>query len=306
MILREALASVTQTLRTAGLADAFVEARLLLGHTLGMSRTGLYLEPERRLTSQEAEQLSHLVRRRLEREPIAYIVGHCEFYGIEFYVDSRALIPRPETELLVEEALLVVRAVAWEGRQISIADVGTGCGAIAVSLASALACARIYATDISGAALQLAEANCRRHGVDGRVKLLHGNLIEPLPDNIDMIVANLPYVRDCEFADLSPEITEYEPRIALVGGEDGLDRIREMLGQMRAKWGTSGRGPMWLLLEVGQGQNRPVTSLIKSHFPHSSVKLSSDLGGIGRVLSVVLQPERIGFGEATCQTTSNV
>lgn len=297
MTLREALQSATQTLRGAGIADALVEAELLLSHVLGVSRTWLYAEPERSLSRAETELLGHLMGRRLNREPAAYILGRCQFYGIEFYIDSRALIPRPETELLVEEALLVARGITREGGQIKIADIGTGCGAIAVSLALALPCARIYATDISAAALQLAEANCHCHGVEGRVELLQGNLIEPLPDNVDMVVANLPYVRDCDFVDLSPEIREYEPRIALSGGKDGLDKIREMLEQMRARWGNDVKCPMFLLLEIGQGQRRPLTSLINSYFPNVRLKSICDPGGIDRVLSVELQAERAGLKE---------
>ena len=177
MILSKALQSVTQTLRGAEIADASVEAELLLGHVLGMSKTRLYTEPERSLTSAETERLCHLVRRRLDREPAAYILGHCEFYGINFYVDSHTFIPRPETELLVEKAVELARRISHRGEQTIIADIGTGCGAIAISLALALPGAKIYGTDISPSALQVAEVNCRRHGVNGRVELLQGHLL---------------------------------------------------------------------------------------------------------------------------------
>jgi len=289
VILSEALQSITQTLRGAKVADASVEAELLLGHVLGVSRTGLYTEPERPLTSAETERLRHLVRRRLDREPAAYILGHCEFYGINFYVDSHTFIPRPETELLVEKAVELARRISHRGEQTIIADIGTGCGAIAISLALALPGAKIYGTDISPSALQVAEVNCRRHGVDGRVELLQGNLLEPLPRAVDMIVANLPYVRDCEFRDLSPEIREHEPKIALAGGRDGLDKIREMLEQMRGKGGTLGaEGPTCFLLEIGQGQGEMVASLVGNYFQEASVELISDLGGVERVVKVEL------------------
>ncbi|MDH4067720.1 MAG: peptide chain release factor N(5)-glutamine methyltransferase [Dehalococcoidia bacterium] len=292
MILGEALQSVTQTLRRARIADASVEAEVLLGHVLGMSKTGLYTEPERSLTSAESERLRNLVRRRLDREPTAYILGHCEFYGIDFYIDSRALIPRPETELLVEEAVDLGQRISHQGVQTAIADVGTGCGAVAISLALALPQARIYATDISPSALQVAEVNCCRHGVSGRVELLQGNLLEPLPQAVDVIVANLPYVKDCEFVDLSPEIREYEPTLALAGGRDGLDKIREMFDQMGGKWGAHlGERPAYLLLEIGQGQGEIVTSLVNDHFWWASIELISDLGGIERVVKVGLRPQ---------------
>jgi release factor glutamine methyltransferase len=293
VILSQALQSITRTLRKARLADASVEAELLLGHVLGMSRTGLYTEPERPLASTETERLRDLVRRRLDGEPAAYILGHCEFYGIDFYVDSRTLIPRPETELLVEEAIELARRMSRQGKQTIIADIGTGCGAIAVSLALALPRARIYATDISPSALKVAEVNCRRHRVNRRVELLQGNLLEPLSRSVDLIVANLPYVKDCQVADLSPEIREHEPTIALAGGRDGLDKIREMLEQMQAKKSAyPGEGPAYLLLEIGQGQGEMVTSLVNDHFPEASIGLVSDPGGIERVVKVGLQARK--------------
>ncbi len=290
MILSEALQSVTQTLRGAKIADASVEAEVLLGHVLAMSKTGLYTEPERSLTSAQREHLSLLVERRLGHEPAAYILGHCEFYGTDFNVDCHTLIPRPETELLVEEAIELAQRSCRESEQVTIADIGTGCGAIAISLALALPQARIYATDISPAALKLAEVNCRRHGVTGQVELLQGNLLEPLPRAVDVIVANLPYVKDCELADLSAEIREHEPTMALAGGGDGLDRIRDMLEQMQGKRvGHLGQRPIYLLLEIGQGQGAMVISLVKDCFPRASIELIPDLGGIERVAKVGLQ-----------------
>jgi release factor glutamine methyltransferase len=289
VILSEALQSVTRTLRRAKIADASAEAAVLLGYVLRMSKTGLHTEPERSLTFAETERLRHLLRRRLDREPAAYIVGHCEFYGIGFYVESHTLIPRPETELLVETAVELARRMSGQGEQITIADIGTGCGAIAVSLALALPQARIYATDISPLALKVAEVNCRRHGVTGQVELLQGNLLEPLPRTMDLIVANLPYIKDCEFVDLSPEIRGYEPAIALAGGKDGLDKIREMLEQMRGRGDVHlGGWPAYVLLEIGQGQAEMVTSLVNEYLPQASVELIPDLGGIERVAKVGL------------------
>lgn len=285
MILRQALQATVQTLLRAGIPDAFIEAELLLGHVLAMSRTQLYTEPERSLTAEEQERLSQLVQRRAGHEPTAYILGHREFYGIDLYVDLNTLIPRPETELLVEKAIeLAHRMCSGEG-QITIADIGTGCGAVAISLALALPEATIYATDISVPALRVAEANCRRHAVSSRVKLLQGNLLEPLPQSVDMIIANLPYIRSDELADLSPEIRGFEPGIALAGGVDGLDTIRQLLEQMPGKL-HRGAG---LLLEIGQGQGEMVTALADRCFARADVELISDPGGIERVVRVVLR-----------------
>ena len=285
MILSEALQSATQTLLKTRIDDASVEAELLLGHVLGMSRTQLYTEPERVLTSAETRHLRRLVRRRLDHEPTAYILGHCEFYGIDFCIDRHTFISRPETELLVEKAVELAQRISHPGRQITIADVGTGCGAIAINLALALPQAKIYATDISTSALRVAGMNCRRHGVNSQVGLLQGNLLEPLPQPVDMIVANLPYIKDCEFKDLSPEIINFEPTIALSGGEDGLDKIQQMLEQMPGKLNYEA----CFLLEIGQEQGEMLTSLIKSYFPQASIELISDLGGIERVVKGVLR-----------------
>jgi len=284
MILSEALQSATQTLLRTRIDYASVEAELLLGHVLRMPRTQLYTEPERVLTSAETKHLRRLVQRRLDHEPTAYILGNCEFYGIDFCIDCNTFIPRPETELLVEKAVELTRRISYPGKQITIADVGTGCGAIAISLALALPQAKIYATDISDSALLVAGINCRRHAVNSQVELLQGNLLEPLPQPVDMIVANLPYIKDCEFKDLSPEIRNFEPTMALAGGEDGLDKIQQMLEQMPGKLNYGAR----FLLEIGQGQGEMVTSLIKSYSPQASIELIPDLGGIERVVKVIL------------------
>ena len=284
MILSEALQSATQTLLKARIADAFIEAELLLGHVLRMSKTQLHTKPEMGLSSAETEHLGHLVQRRLNHEPSAYILGHCQFYGIDLYVDYHTLIPRPETELLVEKAVELAHHISHPERQITIADIGTGCGAIAISLALALPQAKIYATDISASALQVAEINCRRHAVTGQVEFLQGNLLEPLPQPVDMIVANLPYIRTCEFEALSPEIINFEPPIALAGGKNGLDKIRQMLEQMPGKldYGAC------FLLEIGQGQGEIATSVVNSYFSQASIELISDLCGIDRVVKVIL------------------
>ena len=284
MILSEALQSATQALQGTSIDDASVEAELFLGHVLSMNKTQLHTQPERNLTPTETRHLWRLVRRRLDHEPNAYIIGHCEFYGIDFFIDSHTFIPRPETELLVEEAVELAHRTYPPGKEITIADIGTGCGAIAISLALALPQAAIYATDISASALQVAEMNCRRQGVDSRVELLKGNLLEPLPQPVDMMVANLPYIKDCEFRDLSPEIRDFEPTIALAGGEDGLDKIQQMLEQMPGKLNYGA----CFLLEIGQGQGEMATSLVKGYFPQASIELIPDLGGIERVVKVIL------------------
>ena len=283
MTLSEALRSTSRTLSTAKIDDVSIESELLLRQVLGMSKTQLYTELERPLTSAETKRLWRLVQRRLGHEPTAYISRRCEFYGTDFYIDHRVFIPRPETEILVEKAIEFANHMPVH--QLTIAEVGTGSGAIAISLALALPKTKIYATDISASALQVAEINCRRHKVDSQVELLQGNLLEPLPQPVDLIVANLPYIKNCELKDLSPEIMNFEPMIALAGGEDGLDKIQQMLEQIPGKLNSGGR----LLLEIGQEQGKTVSSLINSYFPQADIELIPDLSSIDRVASVVLQ-----------------
>ena len=284
MTLSEALRLASNSLYTAEIEDALIEAELLLGYVLGVSKAQLYSQPERLLTTEEAGDLQQLVQRRLLREPTAYIMKRCEFYGFDFYLVRRVLIPRPETELLVEKTIEFASPRLSAESGFIIADIGTGCGAVAISLALSLPEARIYATDISDSALQVASVNCQRHKVGSRVKLLQGDLLEPLPEPVDVIVANLPYIRDCELQMLAPEITDYEPVIALSGGEDGLDKIRCLLQQAPGKIRPGG----CLLLEVGQGQDKAVSSIINSHFPQASIELIPDLSGINRVMKAVL------------------
>jgi len=282
MTSREALVATRQTLEAAGFDDAAIESTLLLCHILGISETELHIEPERILTPSEIKRLKLLTNRRLRHEPLAYIVGHCQFYGHDFRLSRHTFIPRPETELLVEEAVNFARSQPQN--QLTVADIGTGSGAIAISLALALPQARIYATEIAAPALKIAGMNCRRHGVSRRVILLQGNLLEPLPEPVNVIIANLPYVKNDELEKLDREITNFEPRIALAGGEDGLDMVRRLLPQVQGKLRPQG----CLLLEIGYNQGQAVNSLIARHLPRADIKLVSDLAGIDRVARVVL------------------
>jgi len=284
MTLSEVLRSACHILSTADIDDASIEAEFLLGHVLGVSKAQLYSEPERLLTAAETGHLRQLVQRRLLREPTAYILKSCEFYGFDFYLDQRALIPRPETELLVERTIEFAYHRFSQGKRLIIADIGTGSGVIAISLALALHEARIYATDISASVLQVVRVNCQRHKVGSRVKLLQGDLLEPLPEPVDVIVANLPYIKNYELQKLAPEITNFEPMIALSGGEDGLDKIRCLLRQAPGKIRNGG----CLLLEVGQSQAKAVSSIINSYFSQASIEVIPDLNGINRVVKAVL------------------
>jgi release factor glutamine methyltransferase len=222
-----------------------------------------------------------MIDRRLEREPFAYISGRAQFFGLEMTVSRSVLIPRPETELLVEKAIAVAEAADVPAPLI--ADIGTGCGAIAIALAVKMPRARLYATDISRSALDVAELNCREHGVQDRVGLLEGDLAKPLPGPVHMIVANLPYVTDDELPGLAPEVSAFEPRLALAGGPDGLRLIERLMSQAHERLLFGGV----LLLEIGHDQAEPVRKLAASYFPEATVGVQRDLSGLHRIAAVL-------------------
>lgn len=284
MTSREALILTRQTLASANSDEAGIESELLLCHALGISKTKLYSEPQRVLTPTEIRGLQHSINRCLLHEPIAYILGHCDFYGHDFYVNHRVFIPRPETELLVEEAIDFAYHQNIPQSQLILADIGTGSGAIAISVALALPQARVYAVDITASALHVAHMNCQLHHVTHQVTLLQGNLLEPLPEPVNVIIANLPYVKNHELRMLPPEIMDFEPLVALTGGEDGLNVIRQLLNQTQEKICPGG----CLLLEIGYGQKEPITSLINGHFPQGNVAIIPDLAGIERIARITL------------------
>lgn len=275
MTLKTALRRARDTLAGSGIEDAPLEAELLLKYALKISRARLYTELERELSPREEEALWRLVERRRNGEPTAYITTSREFYGLDFYVDPRVLIPRPESELLVETAL----KLAQDRHLSAIADIGTGCGAIAVSLALELPEAKIYATDISAPTLEVAQVNCRKHGVADRVHLLQGDMLAPISEPVELIVANLPYVRASELNPL-----RFEPRLALDGGAEGTERIGRLCRQAGAKLKSGG----CLLLEIGQGQKEAVTSFLHDLFPDGEIEVAPDLSGIERVISFSL------------------
>ncbi len=283
MTLREALRQAEARIASQNIPDARIEAELLLMHCLSIERAELYARLGDQLPSAVGDDFRVLVERRLRHEPAAYILGRHEFYGIELYVDPRVLIPRPETELLVETALAFVEWRFGKELSCSIADVGTGSGAIAVALALHLPQALIYATDVSAGAIDVARLNCGRHGVEGRVELLVGDLLEPLSRPVDLIVANLPYVRDADIPQLMPEIGDFEPVGALSGGADGLDEVRRLLARAQDHLLPQGA----VMLEIGLGQAEEAVSVAKRHFQGSNVDLLKDFAGIERVLRIV-------------------
>jgi release factor glutamine methyltransferase len=278
---QDALAAAVQRLKNEGVDSPRLDAELLLAYVLGVNRAAILTWPDRRLSPKEITRYRDLVARRAAREPLAYIVGHREFFALDLIVDSRVLIPRPETEILVEHALRIAR-LAHMPAAIQIADVGAGSGAIAVALAVHLPQAMVYALDGSAGALQVTAENAHRHGVAGRVQCLHGHLLSALPEPVDLIAANLPYVTTGEWERLPPEIRDYEPRAALDGGPDGL----ALIGELLATAGPALRSRGALLLEIGASQGEAVMALARRHFPQADVQLYQDYARLDRVVLV--------------------
>ncbi|MFC1933929.1 peptide chain release factor N(5)-glutamine methyltransferase [Chloroflexota bacterium] len=278
MTLKQALSRARKVLASNKIEDYSLESELLLMEALKISRVQLYLELDSKLNIEDEQTFWHLIKRRLSGEPTAYIKRTREFYRLDFYVDPTVLIPRPESELLVERSL----ALAQNHTVSTIAEIGTGCGAIAISLALSLPRAKIYATDISAAALKVTLFNCQRHGVVDRICLLSGDMLDPLPEPVDLIVANLPYVRESELPRINT--LNFEPSLALNGGSDGLEKIRKLCSQISDKLLPGG----YLLLEIGQGQSRAVTALLHRFFPLAEIEVMPDFSGIDRVVSLIL------------------
>ncbi len=274
MRIRGELHRAAKILSSGGIEEPNIEAEILLMHVFGIGRARLYAQLEEELSPQETEALDCLINRRLNHEPSAYITNSREFFGLDFYVDQRVLIPRPESELLVEMAL--------KRRPGKVCDVGTGSGAIAISIAVGHPEAQVYAIDISPDALEVAAINCRRHRVADQVHLLLGDMLAPLPEAVDLIVANLPYIGENDKR-LSPEI-DFEPPIALYGGQNGREKMSMVLSQAGDKLRPGGS----LLLEVGEGQGGEAASLARKLFPNAGVGLFRDLSGIERVVSIDL------------------
>jgi release factor glutamine methyltransferase len=265
-----------------GLESARLEAELLLAHVLSIRRLDLYLQHERPLTEAEIATYREAVRRRLRREPLQYITGRAHFRELELWVDARVLIPRPETEILVGAVLHRAGAAA------SVLDVGTGCGAIALSLALEGNFSRIVATDQSADALAVAGENAARAGLAGRVELRQGALWEPLGDDerFDVIVSNPPYVAESERPALAPEVREWEPAVALFGGADGYAVLDGLITGAPARLRAGGL----LALEVGATQAREVARRAEATGAYQEIDVERDLVGHERVVLARVRP----------------
>jgi release factor glutamine methyltransferase len=264
-VIGEALSAATDALRAAGIEDARLDAEILLAEATGWDRARLAASPDLEVPPAASRRFGEMVRRRLRREPVAYIVGRKGFREIELSVDPRVLVPRPETELLVELAL--------EELPRRVLDVGTGSGAIALAVADELPECEVVATDTSAAALEVARANAERLGLSERVEVVEGTL--PSSTELDLVLANLPYVAEPDWRSLQPEVTEWEPREALLAGPDGLDAIRAFLSEKP--------NARCLGLEVGMGQAAAVGAMVDAA-GFGEIEVRTDLAGIDRLV----------------------
>jgi release factor glutamine methyltransferase len=278
------LLQAAQTLSAAGCDAPRLDAEVLLAHVLEQDRAWLYAHPEYALAPDQLGDYRTLIARRAEREPVAYLTGHKEFFGLDFVVTPGVLSPRSETERLVEIALQILEAGASSEATV-VADAGTGSGAIAIALATHARAARVVAADVSAAALAVARHNAIRHGVAGRVDCLQGDLLAPLKGPFHLIVANLPYLSRADLAVAPPEVACWEPRLALEGGPDGLAAIRRLLAAAANRLHPAGV----LLAEIGAGQAADVLALADQHFPRATVEIVQDYAGLDRVLAVRLR-----------------
>lgn len=257
------------------IATARLDAELLVAQALGIDRVGLYLDLNRPLVDEERAAIRALVSRRRDREPVAYILGYRDFYGRRFAVDSSVLIPRPDTETLIEHALKCIP----EDRPFRVLDVGTGSGAIALTLAAERPLATTTATDVSEDALRVASKNAAALGLGDRVRFVRAQLVDE-GSEYDLVVSNPPYVTRAQMAALEPEVRDYEPSLALEGGEDGLDVVRALLGVAA---GVTHAGAQ-MLIEVGEGQAASALASAEQGDAWTPVGTHTDLNGIERVV----------------------
>lgn len=283
--IRSLLAWASADFKKRGVETARLEAEILLSHVLEIDRIRLIIDADRPLTAEELEKYKALVIRRRKNEPVAYLTGHREFFGLDFITDPRALIPRPDTEILVEVALGRTQELDLDARCL---DLCTGTGCVLIALAKRRPTWQFTGIDISASALALAQKNAARLGAIWGVRWILGDLFQPLQtgERFDLITANPPYIKSSEMESLSADIRDYEPRLALDGGSSGLDyyaRITELAENYLSERGM-------LCLEIGFDQAAAVSELLKAR-GFSELELARDYGGRDRVLSARRAPE---------------
>jgi release factor glutamine methyltransferase len=283
--IQKLLSWVTEYFTGKGVDSPRLSAEWLLSYVLGLKRIELYTQFNKVVGQEQLSQLHELVKRAGAHEPIAYLTGKKEFYSLEFEITKDCLIPRPETELLVERAIEFLRT--RNGEQF-VCDLCTGSGCIAVAIARNFANCRIVATDISDAALAVAEKNVAKHSLMNRIKLLQGDLFEPViaglgPARFDLIVCNPPYVSEPEYEKLARNVKDFEPKFALTAGQDGLDIIKKIIADANQHLKPTGT----LMLEIGNEQGNAVHKLLETAGYFGTVKIEKDYSNLDRVAIAV-------------------
>jgi release factor glutamine methyltransferase len=253
-----------------------LDAEVLLAHLLGIGRASLLAHSTSLVDAEMLSQYDALIERRYKGEPIAYLTGHKEFYGLDLHITPDVLVPRPETESAVEACLEVIPI----GETSQLADIGTGCGAILVAICKQRPLVKAFGTDISPAAIEVAAHNCRYHGIEHQANLLVGHLLQPLPGRVNVIVANLPYVAPGEAAE---DVATWEPQVAVFGGgDDGTALIREFLTHAPDYLLPGGT----VVMEVAHSQGKIVSELARAAFPGARVEVRKDLAGYDRIVVI--------------------
>jgi len=268
-------------LKIAAIETADLDARLLTGHALGLDLTGLILAAQRQLTPGESARIEEFARRRLAGEPVARILGEKEFWGLPLQLSSATLVPRPDTETVVELALELLRAGGNLDRPLRIADLGTGSGAILLALLSELPAAQGFGTDISEGALQTAGANAARAGLSDRATFVACDYASGLTGPFDLIVSNPPYIRSADIAGLATEVRNHDPLAALDGGADGLDAYRVLIPQAAGLLAPRAA----LVVEAGEGQSAQIQALMTAAGLMPMIAPKADLAGIPRAVA---------------------
>ena len=273
--------ALTAQFESAAIESASLDARLLVGHVLGLDFTGLITSARRQLTPDEAARLEEFARRRLAGEPVARIVGEKEFWGLPLKLSPATLVPRPDTETVIELALELLRADGATNRPLRIADLGTGSGAILLAVLSELPTAQGFGTDISEQALQTASANAVSAGLANRATFIACDYASGLSGLFDLIVSNPPYIRAADIDGLAVEVRNHDPRAALDGGADGLDAYRALIPQAAGLLIPGGT----LIVEAGKGQSGPINGLLTLAGLVPTGAPKADLGGIPRAVA---------------------
>ena len=277
------VSATAEYLQTKGIEDPRLNAELLLAHTLGCRRIDLYANFDKPMKEEERERFKGFLKRRVNREPLQYILGETEFMGLKFFVDRRVLIPRPDTELLVEKSIDLCRQFPENTEAIKVLDIGSGCGNIAVSIAKFVGNAFVTCIDISADALEVARKNVELHMISSRIEFKQVDVLTDavlgLGDDFDIVVSNPPYGSEEDLKTLEPEITEYEPRIAIFDGGDGLKFLRRIseAGQRLLKKGG------FLLFEAGFDQSVKINEIM-THEGYCEIEVFKDLARIDRVI----------------------